>query len=144
MIVLSLVLGIYTTLMLKFIPNFLNDRLGLLEANISGSVLATIMLFASAIICFFLGKKVNQDNIDVFAVWGIMGFALSIGLLVAFTGLFSTLICVLLLMIFFSLLSVSALPFALYELSTKQTIFGLGLFYGLAEFGDQFWNIVFL
>lgn len=143
-IVLSLVLGIYTTLMLKFIPNFLNDRLGQLDSNMSGNVLATLMLFASAIFCFFLGKKVNQDNIDVFAVWGIMGFALSIGLLVAFTGLFSTFICVLLLMIFFSLLSVSALPLALYELSTKQTIFGLGLFYGLAEFGDQFWNIVFL
>jgi len=142
-ITLSLVLGVYTTLMLKFIPNFLNDRMGYLDLNISGSVLATLMLFTSAIICFFLGKKVNKDNIDVFAVWGILGFALSIGLLVAFSSLFATLACALMLMIFFSFLSVSALPLALYELSSKQTIFGIGLFYGFAEFGDQLWNVIF-
>lgn len=142
-ITLALVLGIYTTLLLKFIPNFLNDRLGEYDFAINGNFMATGMLIISAIISFFLGKRVNKENIDVFAVWGIIGFAISLGMLVVFSGMAATLASCALIIVFFSFLSISALPLALYELSTKQTIYGLGLFYGIAEFGDQVWNILF-
>lgn len=142
-ITLSIVLGIYTTLILKFIPNLINDRFGALDLRISGNALATALLIISACFSLLLGRHVNKDNIDVFAVWGILGFSVAFGTLVVFGGGIATLFSILFLTIFFSFLSVSALPLALYELSAKQTIFGIGLFYGFLELGEYGWNILF-
>lgn len=142
-ITLSVVLGIYTTLILKFIPNLLNDRYGALDYNFSGNAIATGLLIVAAFFSLVCGRYVNKDNIDVFAVWGILGYAVTFGTLVVFVGPFATFLSCLLLTIFFSFLSVSALPLALYELSTRQTIFGVGLFYGFLELGEYLWNIIF-
>jgi Kef-type K+ transport system membrane component KefB len=73
-------------------------------------------------------------------ITGIIGVFLSIALVLNTSGVPAAFGCILV-GIFFSLISVSAFPYALQNLSKRQVTFGTGIFFGCTELADGILNI---
>ncbi|MEH0157554.1 hypothetical protein V6R21_25845 [Limibacter armeniacum] len=136
-VVVSVVLGIYTTVIFKFLPTIYNNVFQFGEAWLNGKFIGSGIVIASALLSVIIGKYINKKNIVTIAVIGANGCALIFAAIILIQDPIALMVLGSLLVIFFALLSVTALPLALYELSSGQTIFGIGLFYGLSEFADQ-------
>ena len=129
---IGLLLGFGHALIMGYIPDQFSR---LITKNLDGNYFASILLGAAALLALPIsristGIKLSK-NISIAIILLIVSSIL-IFIPVAITFISGSI----LLVVFFSLISVTALPFALQNLSVRHITLGVGLFFGAAELFD--------
>lgn len=142
-VLVSLGLGLATMFIFKQLPGVYELKLpDIIETVGNGNFFISIVIAISAVFSFAFGFFGNFKKIYLINLLSFLVLSASIVGLYFSNSVAITLLLTLVMIITFSLVSITALPIAFYRLSSSQTIFGIGLFYGLAEFADSFWEVI--
>ena len=108
---------------------------------LGGAHYVSIILAISALAAWPLSIWISKFGLVFSITLGTVSTFIFIGAVYLVSEPVSTIICCLFLAISYSILSVSAFPFALSNLSKKNVTFGAGLFFGFLELADGLMNI---
>ena len=129
---IGLLLGLGHSLIMGYIP----DQFGrLIAANLHGNYFASMLLGAAALLALPISRFSARAKLTKSLSLAMIILAVSIFFIFIPTA-FTFITGSILLAIFFSLISVTALPFALQNLSVRHVTFGVGLFFGATELFD--------
>lgn len=128
-LILGLFLGLATMFFFELFPQMAEKRLSFLKANnFKGAYFTSILIAASAILSYPLSLWAQNFSV-VKAAWvGVIGFGALLSCLFLSTGTIA-LICFILYPVFFAIMSVTFLPIAFVNLTSKQKVLGIGLFF---------------
>lgn len=139
-VLLAVILGGATSYIFKIIPTQIQTIFNLVETEAKSYV--SVMVIFSAVLALFIAKKVQPNFIKNYAILGVVLLLLAIAVISLINYKPIILVVALIIPFGYALLSVTALPMAFYALSSRQTVFGLGIFYGCAEIGDSIFEIM--
>lgn len=128
-VVLGVFMGLATMYFFEFFPELTEKKLSFLKSNsFKGSYFTSILIAVSAILCYPLSLWAQRFSV-VKAAWiGFVGFVvLTLGIML-FSGT-PALLCFVLYPVFYAFMSVTFLPLAFANLSAKQKVLGIGLFF---------------
>lgn len=128
-LILGLFLGLATMFFFELFPQMTEKRLPFLKANsFKGTYFTSILIAASAILSYPLSLWAQNFSV-VKAAWvGVTGFGVLLSGLFLSTGTLA-LVCFILYPVFFAIMSVTFLPIAFVNLTSKQKVLGIGLFF---------------
>lgn len=128
-LLLGLFMGLATMCFFELFPELAEKKLAFLKANqFKGSYFTSILIAFSALLCYPLSLWVQNFSV-VKAAWiGVGGFVVLILGIAMFSGTLA-LVCFILYPIFYALMSVTFLPLAFVNLSPRQKVLGIGLFF---------------
>lgn len=139
----ALSFGLITSLLFKVIPNhFDTNNISLFGFDSIGKILSSVIIIVSAIVTIIISRKVKNEQIEKLLYISTL---ISLGLIYFILQTNSQNIIVLLsllLSIFYAMVSLTALPTALFRLGTRNTVLGLGVFFGAMEFVDSIFEIL--
>lgn len=146
-LIAALVMGIFTTFIFKYVPNLINtSQISLLNFSLpivpNGNLISSLLVIFSAIVTFIISRFINNQKVQSLLIVGVL---LGIISMISISMFHSPLILMISLIFFsftFALVSLTSLPFALYKLGTKNTILGLGIFFGAIELVDSLYEIL--
>jgi hypothetical protein len=122
-------------------PDILEEKLGNL-VHLNGRFLASAVLGIAALTALPFSMWVEKTGVAKALGIGLIAVFLCIGLVFLTSGIPSAIFCILA-GLSFSIVSVSAFPFALYNLSPRHVTLGTGIFFGSTEIADGILNIWF-
>ena len=128
----ALALGVVDTVIKEFLPTWLlaNSDVSL---NITGGLIVSLVLVTAAIAAWPLSFQVDKIGERRAITVGLLGALLSLVVVYFAPYAFVAILFALSSGIFLSLVSVSAFPFALKNLSVKNVTLGTGIFFGCLE-----------
>ena len=137
----ALLFGLANAVLLNIFPEILADRLTFLQSEtLEGKHYVSILLAISALAALPISKYVEQIGLTKSLNMSFAGLLLSglsvFGLGGNLAGIFAIIYA-----LAFSMLSVTALPFAIGRLNPRNLTFGIGIFYGCFELADGLMNI---
>jgi MFS family permease len=140
---IAVVIGLFTTYVFKLLPDVLESKIDFLtEEGFSGTYFVSILVAVSAFISLYLGRILQRENLGKNLIIGTVTLTALLALVHVFSSTMVLITICVFLPFFFSLISVTSLPIIFYNLSARQTIFGIGLFYGFSELVDSLLDIV--
>ena len=141
-LIVALVLGLATAILMNKFPSLLASKLQIMNSEVLGGAhYVSIILAISALAAWPLSIWISKFGLVFSITLGTVSTFIFIGAVYLVSEPVSTIICCLFLAISYSILSVSAFPFALSNLSKKNVTFGAGLFFGFLELADGLMNI---
>ena len=129
---IGLLLGLGHALIMGYIPDQFNR---LIPKNLDGNYFASIVLGAAALLALPVSRISTRVKMSKNITISIILLLIS-GILIFIPSTFTFITGSVLLAMFFSLISVTALPYALQNLSVKHVTLGVGLFFGATELFD--------
>ncbi len=128
-IALGVFMGLATMCFFELFPELAEKKLLFLKANgFKGTYFTSILIAVSAVLCYPLSLWVQRFSV-VKAAWiGFAGFVVLISGISLFSGTLA-LVCFALYPVFYALMSVTFLPLAFTNLSVRQKVLGVGLFF---------------
>jgi MFS family permease len=143
-ILVGVIFGSITGIMMNIFPELLKSKITLFDSVMAGgSYYVSGILAVSALLALPLSRWAETIGVKKTLTYGLLG-AVAMVLLVLATSSWLCLIACLILAIFYSMVSVSAFPFALQNLSSRQVTYGTGIFIGSTELADQLLNVILL
>ncbi len=133
-VLISAMLGISAGFMFNLMPALIEQKSSFMKETGSGQVTVSLLIGISAFFSYFIGKMLKRSNIENAAWFGYLFMAsLAIFLMVVESewAFWSLLI---LLPPVFALVTVTGLPLVLFQLNSRNKIFGIGIMYGTAAF----------
>lgn len=142
-LIAALFFGLMTSLIFKVIPNhFDTNNISLMGYASIGKILSTGIVIISAVVTIFLSRKIKNEQIEkLLYISSIIGFII-IYFLLQTNNQNIVILLSLLLSVVYAGVSLSALPTALFRLGSRNTILGLGIFFGAMEFVDSIFEIL--
>ncbi|MCC5929192.1 MAG: hypothetical protein JJU28_08100 [Cyclobacteriaceae bacterium] len=135
---IGVALGLFMTLIFNQIPDqFENRNDGLFSWFDGGNTLASFILLVSALVSIPFGLSISKLGLSKSYFWGLP-LAVLILLMVLFVpGSVVLSVSIVLLGMAYSWLSVCSLPLALQQISIKNKVFGVGVFFAGVEFPNS-------
>lgn len=140
-LILGVVLGSATTVLFNEFPN----RFGQIftsKDSYSGDMIVSLILALSAVLSVPIGKMVEKIGVSKSLLIGSIGvFSAMFGVLLFSSQVGVVLSCVLF-GVFYTIVSVSALPLALTRVSLGQKVFGVGVFFSGFELPNSIFEAI--
>ena len=142
-ILVALTFGVITAFIMEHFPSILAQKLPSYEsATFGGNYFSSVILGIAALMAFPASKVVERLGLIQSIVISTVVAAFSIVVILFGQNQNLTIIMCFLLACAYSLLSVSAFPFTLRNLSARNITFGVGLFYGFHELASGMFTIM--
>lgn len=136
---IALIVGIGHAFIVEFLPEQFNR---IFSVALDGSYFSSFILFSVAILAIPVSRRVIKNEITKHIRWSIILLTLSIVLIILVPNTVSFLGGSILLALTFCILSVTALPLAIRNLSVQNLTFGVGIFFGIAAIADGLADIL--
>lgn len=139
----AIVFGLMTSVIFKILPNhIISNNIQFFDLPNFGKILSTSIVVLSAIITFGISRFITNEKIQILLIIGSIIGLTSIGLIFNINSQFMIILLSIIISIGYAAVSLAALPYALFKLGTKNTILGLGIFFGTMEFIDSIFEIL--
>lgn len=135
---IGLLLGLGHAIIMGYIPDQFNT---LVITNLEGHYFASILLGTAALLALPISRISTRMEMTKNILIAIILLVVS-GILVIIPSPATFIAGSVLLAVFFSLISVTALPYALQNLSVRHVTLGVGLFFGASELFDGIVEII--
>ncbi|MDX2188408.1 MAG: hypothetical protein SFY32_00980 [Bacteroidota bacterium] len=141
-LIAGMVLGLVTAILMNVFPDLLAQRLATYSHTaLGGSHFVSLILGLSALAALPMAKVIEKLGAGLSLTLGLIGCFVFISGIYFVQNEFTTMLFMVLLAVSYSLSTVSAFPFALYNLSPKMVTFGAGIFFGSMELADGLMNV---
>ncbi|WP_299457582.1 hypothetical protein [uncultured Microscilla sp.] len=128
-LLLGLFMGFATMYFFELFPNLTAAKLPFLKSTgFKSSYFTSILIAFSALLCYPLSLWAQRFSVIKAAWIGVVGCAVMLLGISVFSGT-PALVCFILYPIFYALMSVTFLPLAFVNLSSRQKVLGIGLFF---------------
>jgi MFS family permease len=136
---IALIFGIGHAFIVEFLPDQFNR---IFSITLDGSYFSSFILFAIAILAIPVSRRVIKNELTRYIRWSIILLTFSILLITLIPGGIPFLTGSILLAFAFCILSVTALPLAIRNLTVRNLTFGVGVFFGIAAIADGIADIL--
>ena len=141
-LIAGLSLGLATAILMNVFPNLLAGKLeDLSHTSMGGSHFVSFILGISALAAVPVSKGINYVGVGRSLLIGLIATFIFIGAVFLADNDISVIVACGLLALSYSVASVAAFPYALYNLSPRTITFGAGMFFGSMELADGLMNI---
>ena len=135
---IALIFGIAHSFIVNYLPTLFSNSF---TTEFSGNYFASFILFCVAVLAIPISRMVARKSITNYIIWSVVLLVVSI-LLILIPSTITFILGSLLLIIAFGILSVSALPLVIQNLSVRNITLGVGIFYGVSEIADGISDIL--
>jgi hypothetical protein len=141
-VIAGLALGIVDVLIKEFLPNWLLAKSDTTLPIHTSGLIVSLVLITAALTAWPLSFQVDKLGERKGIIIGVLGALISMAAVYALPYAYVSLGFALITGVFLSLISVSAFPFALKNLSVKNVTLGTGIFFGCVELASGILSIM--
>lgn len=134
--VLGIGFGFASTMLFNVFPEKLQSILAPMSGNADGNVIVAAILLLSAAISLPMSNVVSRFGVGKSYWSGLIIVMISVAVIVSFNVSSVVLLSILIFIVGFTIMSVSALPFVLRESSFAEKVFCVGVFYSAVALPD--------
>ena len=138
----GLFLGLASATIKNYIPQWVQSKAGGSEFTSNSSIFVSLILVVAAFAAVPLSKWVDKQGLVKALRYGLVGTFASLAVIYFVPGFMTAMVFCVISGLFFSAASVSAFPYALHNLASKNVTLGAGLFFGSVELSDGIMNII--
>jgi MFS family permease len=138
----GLLAGLCNSLILHFFPDILQSKFGKQESIFHDHLYTSLMLGIAAVAAFPLSRVVQRAGIYKALVVSLLTAFVAM-LLILVSGVYSLSIAAsLMLALAYSVILITAFPYALHNISPRNATFGTGLFFASFEFFEVLFGLI--
>jgi hypothetical protein len=136
---IALIFGIGHSFIVDYLPEVFGNRF---STGLNTNYFSSFILFCVAVAAIPISRRVAKKSLINYIKWSIILLVIAILSIIIIPGLLAFIIGNVLLVIAFGILSVSALPIVIMNISVRNVTLGVGIFYGVSEIADGISDII--